>query len=986
MPNRYAVIKPVDFSNMKVFEPPIELLANTLKSQQAQYNQRLADLDAIKTLYPEAGLLTEDVREALKTKYDTQISSLTDELMKTGNITGGDAAIRNLALQIPEDPLYKMLKKDQLMREAGMKSVVDPNFKNSVQNLTDENGNFIQVDPSKITSGEYTESDLLGQYSITPAGPYAQEDLKDINFFKERVENIHGEGQWVQDPISGKTFYQKSDNTKVFLTEEFIRDIMDEGLGMSMFESSLSKPGGLFRQAKMEQEFGEFNYEMYRENFIDNIRGQLFTEEDIDTSMRSGGTQKSAATDKPLSITTRTDTVVTGDPKGDYIGGLDVTSVEESLNKHLKLKEQWVGLEDKLNEQLALDYSRNNDFFSPEEYTYKKELVDGKPTLTLIDNETGNAVSPDDMTPEQLRYYNKNILRNQAQARSTYFNFKKYEMINDRILAEGKAKGFKYIDNTAAGQEVLKEAHAYAEKQMRDDLEEMSTSYDIWTNPKENMLASEKRQQFREDLDNLDKETGIAARQQYMKHYNKFLRDSGYGEYLDLMQKNLDLMNSVEMREQTSYIGGIYESKQQTALDEHGKYVLNHVLADAKLEQLEWVVDGAGFTSQEYHEYNDLISALRTKDGDVSMTIEYIHSPVDNSMKAVVNLTRVNDDGEVTTIGMMKKDGVSETRRTKKQKQNPSQVQFEVALSDTEWRNIARDIGMDDVSLLVYDDVKMATTSLHATGAYTINYDNVDASMKLNPDAVLDESLDYTILNVGGVEVSSNDTEKLMIFAHNMNIAGDLYKNGYEGVQYTEEDTKDFIRQSAALNGFNLQEDEINTIYNSFESKTEPSTTNNETDYNDYESPLPQSFLSAIDSTEAGAKGYNATYELADYDVDLVNMTLKEVMDFNNPTGEYAQKVRKVRTDGRDEPAGPVGRYQFMNTTLDDIIKKNPDINLNDKFTPELQDRLALLYARERLSHVSSPKAKREVLKMVWDGFNKLSDEELNQIVKDLEA
>lgn len=36
-----------------------------------------------------------------------------------------------------------------------------------------------------------------------------------------------------------------------------------------------------------------------------------------------------------------------------------------------------------------------------------------------------------------------------------------------------------------------------------------------------------------------------------------------------------------------------------------------------------------------------------------------------------------------------------------------------------------------------------------------------------------------------------------------------------------------------------------------------------------------------------------------------------------------------------------IGRYQFMSYTLEDLAKKY-NLNLNDKFSPELQDRLAI--------------------------------------------
>ena len=79
---------------------------------------------------------------------------------------------------------------------------------------------------------------------------------------------------------------------------------------------------------------------------------------------------------------------------------------------------------------------------------------------------------------------------------------------------------------------------------------------------------------------------------------------------------------------------------------------------------------------------------------------------------------------------------------------------------------------------------------------------------------------------------------------------------------------------------------------------------------------------------------YDAWYGNAEQDrVDLSGLTVDEVRDLQREL---------VRTNG----GSAIGRYQLLDDTLDGLINRM-GLSGNEHFTPELQDRMALLLARD---------------------------------------
>jgi hypothetical protein len=109
---------------------------------------------------------------------------------------------------------------------------------------------------------------------------------------------------------------------------------------------------------------------------------------------------------------------------------------------------------------------------------------------------------------------------------------------------------------------------------------------------------------------------------------------------------------------------------------------------------------------------------------------------------------------------------------------------------------------------------------------------------------------------------------------------------------------------------------------------------------------------------------------------DITDMTLDEIIEFSDPKGPYAQWVAKTRNDGRTgQPAGPMGFYQIINSNLP-TLKDRLGLTGEEKFTPELQDRLGEALLMEKpawnkyVAGISDDKnAAIGAIKSIWGGW-----------------
>lgn len=149
-------------------------------------------------------------------------------------------------------------------------------------------------------------------------------------------------------------------------------------------------------------------------------------------------------------------------------------------------------------------------------------------------------------------------------------------------------------------------------------------------------------------------------------------------------------------------------------------------------------------------------------------------------------------------------------------------------------------------------------------------------------------------------------------------------------------------------------------------------------------SPLPKSFLSAVDSTE-GAGGYDTLFGHAQRGpfagTDVSQMTIGDALAFASPSGAYGQHVKGQI--GR--VATPMGRHQIVGTTLRNAVQEM-GLDPSMPFDQNTQDAVAAHLARRRIAGAGTMDGKIAGLRSEWEGFKNVPRAQMEQIVRDLEA
>ena len=147
-------------------------------------------------------------------------------------------------------------------------------------------------------------------------------------------------------------------------------------------------------------------------------------------------------------------------------------------------------------------------------------------------------------------------------------------------------------------------------------------------------------------------------------------------------------------------------------------------------------------------------------------------------------------------------------------------------------------------------------------------------------------------------------------------------------------------------------------------------------------------FISMIDRTEGGGD-YNALLGFSNRnhfrDIQVTNMTLSEIDQFSRTTyGAWSRDWKRRNNHGDASVAStPMGRYQFVNTTLQSVARQM-GLSPQTKFTPEVQDKMFDFYLRSRLARAETPEQKRSQLRNAWEGFRHVSDRELDTAISQL--
>ena len=165
----------------------------------------------------------------------------------------------------------------------------------------------------------------------------------------------------------------------------------------------------------------------------------------------------------------------------------------------------------------------------------------------------------------------------------------------------------------------------------------------------------------------------------------------------------------------------------------------------------------------------------------------------------------------------------------------------------------------------------------------------------------------------------------------------------------------------------------------------------NDPESSGYAFMLPESkFRTALKAKEA--ESYSTLFGNAETsstpfkDVDITSMTVDEVLEFTKSGGEFHEYNKK--TYNKNTTA--VGKYQFVGATLRDLKKrgvfKKLNISEDTKFDEATQDKLSAYLVVHRLKDRADNTYKdaRKELRNEWEGFKKLSDEDLNGIIDEV--
>ena len=142
-------------------------------------------------------------------------------------------------------------------------------------------------------------------------------------------------------------------------------------------------------------------------------------------------------------------------------------------------------------------------------------------------------------------------------------------------------------------------------------------------------------------------------------------------------------------------------------------------------------------------------------------------------------------------------------------------------------------------------------------------------------------------------------------------------------------------------------------------------------------------FSSHISSTESGGAPdqYDTLYGHRNRQngVRVSEMTIGEAGRFAAVNGEYGQAVKGAI--GR--VATPMGKFQIVGTTL---RKMQSDLGLPDNlpFSPAVQEQMGMYLAQQRVNGPRSIENMRKGLRNEWEGFKKLSNKELDDIIAEV--
>ncbi len=146
-------------------------------------------------------------------------------------------------------------------------------------------------------------------------------------------------------------------------------------------------------------------------------------------------------------------------------------------------------------------------------------------------------------------------------------------------------------------------------------------------------------------------------------------------------------------------------------------------------------------------------------------------------------------------------------------------------------------------------------------------------------------------------------------------------------------------------------------------------------------------FREALSGVEA--KNYRTLFGNAEEkktpfkDLDITTMPMKDIFDLVKKNGKFH---RFNLAKGKDTTA--IGKYQMVGNTLRDLkdrgILKDLGIDDDTLFDENTQDKIAVHLAERRVRSKFSISESRKEMRDEWQGFDRLSDKELDAIINEV--
>jgi hypothetical protein len=287
-----------------------------------------------------------------------------------------------------------------------------------------------------------------------------------------------------------------------------------------------------------------------------------------------------------------------------------------------------------------------------------------------------------------------------------------------------------------------------------------------------------------------------------------------------------------------------------------------------------------------------------------------------------------------------------------------------------------------------------ATQSIKAsqnknTGSFSVNrFDGSTNEIDFNREKIGKGKYAYKVQN------SSDGTEDKMYGSMEEMIYGEI-------LPYTIEDSVvkthyDRMMQAVKTRNFETASYEMNFInkyMTGLEMSKKKSSSVSSNQFN--ESTIPSivgpetSRLIEKYESNQGPEAYNTLYGHSQRKggkfegINVSNMTIAEILAFQNPSGEYGQWVKQ--NNPNRQVSTPVGKYQFVGTTLRQVVN-NMGLPKETVFTPEVQDKIFNYHIKNRLDSASTVDEKRRILRAEWEGFKSASNKELDAIINEYSA